>query len=306
MEYFVLPAMLALLLKLSVIFLARDGQGTSRIFMAMVCIFALHNLTEVLVILGLFSGMASEYMLRVYYAVSFFALAYIGLYALEVSARGQTKFLSYSLVVVALVLAALSLMTNFIVAGAESIGYTITAVRGPYYFVFQAFTVFMYFAAMGILWWGYLRASKQQVQIQCLYSVVAILPMVLASIAVLVIMQLGFHFSAALIIPLASSAFLILTLRSETVHGLTDIGRFLKPSERRLTANIVADLTTQYLSDEVSLKEAKDQFERQLLQHNLDRFGNNVSKTARVLGMKRTTIYSMAKKHGISVQDKES
>ena len=77
-------------------------------------------------------------------------------------------------------------------------------------------------------------------------------------------------------------------------------------SRKRITANIVADLTQQYLDDRVSLKDAKNEFERQLLQHNLDRFGNNVSKTARELGMKRTTIYSMVKKHGISVQEKEA
>ena len=128
----------------------------------------------------------------------------------------------------------------------------------------------------------------------------------LVGLIVLVVMQMGFEISAALLMPVASSAFLFLTFRSEREHGLTDIGAMIGSSRKRITANLVADLTQQYLDDQVSLKDAKNEFERQLLQHNLDRFGNNVSKTARELGMKRTTIYSMVKKHGISVQEKEA
>lgn len=306
MEYFVLPALIALLIKLAVLVLARKSEKTSRLFLTMVALFALHNLTEVAVIFGLYSGEISTYMLRAYYAVTVVSLAYIVIYALEIAKQGVVRNWMAALLPTSLLMVGLVITTDLVVAGSESIGYTVTAVRGEYYAAFQLFSLAMLTLAMFVLVRGFLKARDELTQVQSLYTAIAVTPVFLVGLIVLIVMQLEVQISAALLMPVATSAFLFLTFRSEREHGLTDIGAMIGSSRKRITANIVADLTQQYLDDRVSLKDAKNEFERQLLQHNLDRFGNNVSKTARELGMKRTTIYSMVKKHGISVQEKEA
>lgn len=304
MIFYIIPAFVALMLKLSVMYFARRGDHASRVFIAMVLIFALHNLSEILVIVKFFEGNISELLLKSYYAIAIFALSYFCLYAVEVSSKKLNPKVYISVLTFSLAFAIVLFSTDYIVIGAESIEYTVTAIRGQYYAAFQIFAVAAILFSVTTLVNGYLQARDQLHQIQCIYTIAAFLPIVVAVTAVLIVMQLGYNVSGALILPLATTGFLILSLRSEHKHGLTDIGRFFNPSQKRATANMVATLTEQCLGDEVSLKEAKDNFEKYLLQHKLDKFGNNVSKTARVLNMKRTTIYSMVKKHGISVDNK--
>jgi two-component system nitrogen regulation response regulator NtrX len=51
------------------------------------------------------------------------------------------------------------------------------------------------------------------------------------------------------------------------------------------------------------LKDAKDEFERQFILHNLSRFGDNISKTADAIGIERSHLYRKIK--GLSIEQKK-
>lgn len=305
MELYAIPAFVALLLKLTVVFFARKANESSQLFLCMVMLFALHNVSELLVIMGLLNGQASEFLVRTYYAITFFALSHICVYTLNVSNSRVSKPVFITLMATAIIFTSFVFYTDLIVSGVKSIGYTVTAEQGSFYFAFQTYTLGVFVFTLATLTRGYLTATQKAHQAQCLYTIVAILPMILVGFTVMIAMQLGYRISAALVFPVASTIFLLFSLRSERMHGITDMGHFFTFSKERLTSNAVSELTNQSLTDRISLKQAKDAFEKRLLEHHLDRFDNNISKTAQALGMKRGTIYSIIKKYDISIQDRE-
>jgi two-component system NtrC family response regulator len=48
-----------------------------------------------------------------------------------------------------------------------------------------------------------------------------------------------------------------------------------------------------------TLREARDQVERQLIIEEMERYEGNIMKTAEVLGVSRPTLYGLLKKHGL-------
>ncbi|SVD42684.1 uncharacterized protein METZ01_LOCUS395538, partial [marine metagenome] len=63
-----------------------------------------------------------------------------------------------------------------------------------------------------------------------------------------------------------------------------------------------ADLTREIMS--LSLRKAREIFERQYLEAQVTRFGNNISKTAAFVGMERSALHRKLKLLGISNLDR--
>ena len=63
-----------------------------------------------------------------------------------------------------------------------------------------------------------------------------------------------------------------------------------------------ADLTREIMS--LSLRNAREIFERQYLEAQVSRFGNNISKTAEFIGMERSALHRKLKSLGISNLDR--
>ena len=63
-----------------------------------------------------------------------------------------------------------------------------------------------------------------------------------------------------------------------------------------------ADLTREIMS--LSLRGAREIFERQYLEAQVTRFGNNISKTAAFVGMERSALHRKLKSLGISNLDR--
>ena len=63
-----------------------------------------------------------------------------------------------------------------------------------------------------------------------------------------------------------------------------------------------ADLTREIMA--LSLRKARETFERQYLEAQVTRFGNNISKTAAFVGMERSALHRKLKSLGISIFDR--
>jgi len=84
MSMFVFPAVIALTIKLMVIFIYRRNLQGNSYFTMLVLIFACHNFCEVLVFWEYFRGIKAEYLVRSYYVISLFALFAIATHAANV------------------------------------------------------------------------------------------------------------------------------------------------------------------------------------------------------------------------------
>ena len=63
---------------------------------------------------------------------------------------------------------------------------------------------------------------------------------------------------------------------------------------------------TNYNLEGLSLKEARDQIERDLVLLSLERENGNVSKAANILGVTRPTLYDLMKKHNLIIAEQKN
>lgn len=298
MNIVMVPALLALAFKLYVVGAARSSRG-SKVFFGMVLVFAAHNLTEVVGYIQFANGSDAELSMRIYYAATICMLAYMCLYAIEISRVLSLKKLVIPTVTWMVVATVIVLFTDKIVAGSYSIQYAVTAIKGPWYWVFVVDTVVSLVFVMTLLIFGYRRSESHRVQIQCLYNLVALSPIILLGFILVPLMMMGNRINAAGLLPICTTLFLLVNLQSESRHRFTDIRRFLPFSQERKTSLQVRDLISRFSMDEISYKEMSEEIEKIALTHKMDQADHSVSEAARLLKMKRTTLYSMLERHGI-------
>jgi two-component system nitrogen regulation response regulator NtrX len=56
----------------------------------------------------------------------------------------------------------------------------------------------------------------------------------------------------------------------------------------------------------LSLRDAREQFERQYLQAQIDRFGGNISRTANFVGMERSALHRKLKSLGVETSGRSA
>ncbi|NNC99048.1 MAG: hypothetical protein HKN85_02585 [Gammaproteobacteria bacterium] len=298
MSYFIIPALIALALKLYILLVVHHSRA-SRLFYGMILIFALHNLCEVTAYIQFANGTISEFLLRAYYAITFCLLSYMCLYSIEVSKLEKLKSLMLPLCGWTIVASTMAFATDYLVSGIEPIGYSATAVKGSLYWIFSVTTLGSLIFVVVTLMYGYRHAATSRVQIQCLYTLFAMLPLVLVGFAIIPLMNMGYKINAAGVLPICTTLFLIITLKSESKHRFTDIRRFLPFSPERRTALEVQNIISRYSMDEISYKELTKDFEKIVIKHKLEKAGESVSAAARAMQMKRSTLYSMLDRHGL-------
>ena len=293
MSVFAFPALIALLTKIWVYLLARNAKHTSQTFLWLLVFFALHNLAELAVISKFFSIDISESLLRLYYVAALFSLAYMCIFAMSVGNKEKYTRLNYVLIGLAAAESLLVFSTDLIVAGAVSAGYTVTAIKGTYYFIFQ-FT-----ALVGFVWIlyplikRYFTTTDSQVQLSCFYAVLSFSPIIVMSLIVLAMMQMGYPYTGAIVLPFVSTFFLLLLILTEKNNDLIRIRYKLPFSNRNATEKQLLGIFRAHLNDQLSLVETKHELEKILIQSALDSSHGNVTWAADKLGIKRSTLYSI-------------
>jgi hypothetical protein len=301
MNIYILPALVALLIKIGVLVVAHRSEKHSPAFMKLVLVFALHNLCEVLLFIEFFLAGNNDLTLRAYYVSSVWGLVFVLLYGMEVAAFKLPAIRTAALSAATL-LSVVILGSGYIVAGSHAIGYVFTATKGPFYFLFQAYSMAAMMAVFGILIYGYRRARSHMAEIQCLSTVASFLPLILLSVLIMTLMNLGFEINATAILPIATSAFLCILLLTESHHRLTDIRRFLPGSPERRTSNEIMEIFSRYSRDDMEYRAAVSEIEKMLVLHKYQKNDRNASATAQLMGMPRSSLYSIFNR--LKIEDK--
>lgn len=301
-----MPAIVALLIKLYILLISRKITGQSSIFFTMVLIFACHNIAEVLGFVQYLTGEQQLLILRWYYVMSFCSLAAILLYSIDVSKILMPhKNISVFIVGLTSFFCILSLTTDLILAGSTSIGYIMTAVKGPYYWAFQVSALLTYAGIFCILIKGYIKAKQHITAIQCSYTLLAFAPKILVGVSLVILMALGVHLNAAAILPITTTLFLLITLKSEAKHKLTDIRRFVPFSIERKTSSEIMDIFSSYAKDETNYRDSMAEIEKLLVTHKHNKNGGNVSTTASSMEIPRSSLYSIFNRLDIEHNENE-
>jgi len=310
MNIYVLPALLALLVKLVVLFYAFGGQKHSKVFAVMVSAFAIHNVCEVLVILQGGGVVSYSMILPFYYVSSIGAVLAILLYASEVS-RIRVPQIKFGAVFAAVALSGLVLFSQSIIGGERTLGYSVTAIRGSMYWMFQAFSLLAFVAAVILLIKGTQHSNEggsrdlddHLVEIQSSYTLLALSPLVIVSLVIMIAMNIGLKMNAVWLLPMATALFLVITLKSEAQHKLTDLRRFVPWSRERKTSREIMEIFSGYTRDDTSYRDAVGEIEKLLVMHKYQKSGGNASKTAQQMGMPRSSLYSIFNRLSIKVNE---
>jgi len=302
MSIYVIPALVALIAKVVILVVAYRSIQKSRAFFNMVVVFAIHNLCEVLIFFK-FGGGNIGYVLIAYYIASVWGLALMLFYALKAS-RYDNRYLTLGVIAVAAVISVFMGSTSLLIGGERAIGYALTAVRGPFYWTFQLYSLVMYAVVVSVLIHGYRRAQAHTTEIQCLSILCALAPLMLFGCIIMILMNLGYAVNATGVLPIATSAFLAIILLGESKHNLTDVRRFLPWSPEKRTSNEIMDIFSNYARDEVDYRQAVSDIEKLLVVHKYQKNGENASVTAELMGMPRSSLYSIFNR--LKIESKEA
>ena len=302
MNIYILPAILAFIVNAYILINISQHKKVTTAFIALVLIFLMHHTAEVLSFIEFFKDRHLNTILKIYYASTIGALFTILIYSKKIS-NIKIKHLDLALIAAAVILSSLTLFTDQIIAGNTSLGYVMTAVKGPLYFLFQIFSITLLIGSLLILASGYTNAKSNIAQIQCSYTLLALLPLVIVSITTIALMALGYKINAIITLPIASTAFLFITMRNESKHKLTDIRRFMPFSAERKASQEIMSLYSSYAQDEISYRDCMAKIERLMVMHKYNKSGNNASATAKSMGMPRSSLYSIFNRLKIDVKD---
>ena len=113
--------------------------------------------------------------------------------------------------------------TNWIVAGAVSFGYTVTAIKGAYYFIFQLTVLIGFALILYTLARRYLVSTNTNDQLKCFYAGLSLSPIIIISLFVMTMMQADYQYTGAILLPFASTFFLLLVVMTEKNNDLISI-----------------------------------------------------------------------------------
>ncbi len=292
MNIIVVPAVLALIVNFVVLWAAGRTANRTTGFIPLVVGFSMMNTCE---ILGSFSGWSPttlELIVRCYYCSAVISLSLVMLYAAEIS-KYQTTALNWAIGFMAGTISFAILFSDLILTGIHSIGYSVSADKGIAYIVFQSFSLGLLISVGVMLTQGYRNALTHDQQIKCSGTALAIMPTIIACLGLLILMWCGIKINATVVLPLTMMAFILITLASEEHHKLTDIRRFIPGSAERRTSREVMEICSNYARDEVSYRDAISEIERVLVVHKYQKNHKNASATAELMGMPRSSLYSI-------------
>jgi len=303
MSVYYLPALVGLIFKFVILGYALKDQNVSRTLVALIFIFAWHNSIELMGYLKFLDDQSVANLFRIYYAVTILGLMAIAIHSLVVS-KIYTKGLFTGLIVLALPLILAVLLSDIIVAGNISIGYSVAAIKGQYYSVFSFYTLVCIVLTVSVLVRGYIKSKNHLDSIACLYSLFALAPLLIVGIVVLALKTLDININSAGIVPITTTLFLYIILKSESQHNFTDIRRFLPFSDERKTAIELLELTDIYSRkayENESYNEFRNGMETRIILYTLNKCKGNITEASKMMGLQnRSTLYSMMNRLGIN------
>lgn len=132
------------------------------------------------------------------------------------------KFFSNSIVqiTIAILIILFMLTTDLFIAGVQSIGYSITRIKGEYYWVISVYLIGGIILAMVLLGIGGFQTMRSINQIKCRYIFYGFLPTFIVIIALVFLMHAGIKVNATLILPATTTFFIVILIWMENKYNV--------------------------------------------------------------------------------------
>lgn len=160
------------------------------------------------------------------------------------------SFLSFLMVLMVL-------FTDLFIAGAESIGYSVTRIKGSHYNFLQIYVLANMFMGMSALGYAGFFHKNIWTRKKCTIVFLAILPTILAITIVLGLMQSGIHINATVVVSVMILFFLFAVIFTETKYSLLNLLRIAPLSRESRYLKSVLNPSIGFLCDVYSGKKLK-------------------------------------------------
>ncbi|TQV73474.1 hypothetical protein FKG94_17385 [Exilibacterium tricleocarpae] len=225
-------------------------------------------------------------MIGAYLFLSATGITLLGL-ALDI---GGYKHVSLTILLAALALTCIVLLVipNAAIAGAKSIGYSITRVGGPYYNALQVVIVGMMLGSLTTLIYTARTGSEFIGRRRSLAMAIGVAPIVLTAFGVAAAMRLGLQVNAAVWGSVSVTFLMGVLVYTERETRLFNFLCWFPATEEH--SSIITLRRIAFNTESTSLREARGKFDQLLIAKALNACGGNRSRTAQMLGVSRATL----------------
>jgi len=253
------------------------------------------------------SSATLELMIRLFYIVSFLSAACFLSYAIQICVtKGRddfTKQIENGIWIVALCGSILSILSDEIVQGYKPFAFTITAVQGDNYWLSMLHGVLALLTAATILIkeWLSLSAGDQKRRIS--FTLIAYLGHILSTVVIVTMMRTGSEITLAITLPFSTTIFLCLVLYADYRYAWDSVPKLaIKAAQKqhKMSENDqLIDIFAKYTAGKYLFNEATEKFDHLLLTHMYNKNQGNMLRTAKEMGLGRSTLYKKVEKHNL-------
>ena len=226
-----IPALIALMVKLYLLYRYRGswmGMTLSKTLLGLLLLVqVITNVLELLAYYYIDSHSATVLALKVYYVALLWILVFLQQISMIVVWKKPSRFWSWLNYLTAIVLVCGFLFSDLIISGASSIEYTVTRIAGAYYWVVPAYVLIALVLSTGTCVYGYHTLKSQFEKIRCVYLLLALSCQLTPLVIAQVLMAFDIRVSAAVMLPIGTSLFLILVSYALSKEELYDVRRLI-------------------------------------------------------------------------------
>lgn len=238
-----IPATVALAIKGGVFFYAQRskvGNGYTRLFLTFLAALTLLNIAELWHFHALHQGILPYGAMMLYYAAAIMIgalvthLAFVLSFDWSATNPYRKRVALGAVYAYAALLQALLFFTPWLIRDFVPIGYTVTRVPGPAYWLFEVYALSCFLLVLGTLGRGARRLSTPSRRAKAGFMLLAVVPMAIVVIGVVVLLHFEIRWlNASVIFPIAITYFLLVTTYAIYHHRLFEIQFFLPWSKLR-------------------------------------------------------------------------
>ena len=292
MALFICLAGVALALKLIVFSSGRGKEWADKKWMCLLLTYAAFNAAEFVMYLSLYYELISSHLIKIYFICSVLCLTASFDYV------ANNKYVSQRIAVMILYSASVLLciaigFSDLIIGAYIDNSMPIKSEKGQMFFLYLGFALLSISLIITTLIMNYKKASSVNLKVDYAYTLVAFIPLALAIILILSLMALGFNSNGSAIIPLATTIFLMITVKGKVTYSIsTDPRLIIEPmSLKSVKSRQINKIKTQFLLGNKSYSETIKEIETALVDSLIDEHGGNISAAARASSMDRGMIY---------------
>ncbi len=287
---------------LLLIFMKKQDIGTRYLYLLGAC-FVTSNLTLLATTLtDPSNALALELQLRFRYVLLFVYAACFLSYAMQVCNNIDNNIIRQienGLWIVAFCGAILSIATDEIVTGYRPLQIGITAIPGSSHWVALLHGLMALITSAVILAREWINLDDEDHKKHLLFTLIAYGTHAIVSASVILMLQYGSEINLTITFPLSATLALSLIVYGNFKFGWHTISKSNAVTQQSEVSEEkqLMDIFTTYVNGDCPFNEATEKFELLLLSHAYGKHDGNMMKTAKAMGLGRSTLYKKIQKY---------